>query len=261
MKHLFTAAAAAALALVPVGCGNKGTEGGAPGTDDSFTVSAGTSTGSSMTAPTVKQDTATTIELTVKAKKQFSGKKVTLKADAPDGLKVEFKPESVDLGANEEKKVQLVVHATKDAPAGEATVKVTGTPEKGENSEANVKVKVEANNPAGSNTRDGFSVNLPAHLGSVKTIKREASETIELTLKGESGFNGKKVTVKADHDPKIKVELKPAGGVDLTANGEQKVQMVVTPAKDAPTGEQTIRVTATPESGAAQSREVKVKVE
>src|SRR4051812_26568988 len=129
MKHLFTAATVAALALTLVGCGNKGTEGGVPGTEDSFNVSAGTSTGSSMTAPTVKQDTPTTIEVTVKAKKQFSGKKVALKAEAPAGLKAEFKPESVDLGAGEEKKVQMVVHASKEAAVGEATVKVIGTPE------------------------------------------------------------------------------------------------------------------------------------
>jgi len=259
MRHLFTAAAAAALALVPVGCGNKGTEGGTPGTDDSFHVSAPARTGSDMAAPAVKQDTATTVELTVKAKPQFSGKKVTLKAEAPAGIRSEFKPESVDLGPGEEKKIQLVVHASKDAAAGETTIKVTGTPEKGGVSTADVKVKVEANNPAG-NAKDTFSISFPAHVGTLKTVKREGSETVEVTLKGDSGFTGKKVSLKADHDPKIKVEFKPAS-VDLGAGEEKKVQMVISPAKDAPTGEQKIRLTGTPEAGTAVSREEKVKVE
>jgi len=260
MKHLFTAAAAAALTLGAVGCGNKGTEGGTPGTDDSFHVSAPARTGSDMAAPAVKQETATTVELTVKAKPQFSGKKVTLKAEAPAGIRPEFKPETVDLGPGEEKKIQLVVHATKEAAAGEATIKVTGTPEKGGVSTADVKVKVEANNPAAGSNKDSFSVSFPAHVGTLKTVKREGSETVEVTLKGDSGFAGKKVSLKADHDPKIKVEFKPAS-VDLGAGEEKKVQMVISPAKDAPTGEQMIRLTATPEAGTAVSREEKVKVE
>lgn len=263
MKHLFTAAAAAALTFGAIGCGNKSPEGGQPGTHNSFTISAPSGTASSMTAPEIKQDTPRTIELTVKAEKEFSGKRVSLKAEAPAGLQAEVKPASVDLAAGQEQKIQLVVHATKDAPAGEATIKVTGTPEKGNPTTDNVKVKVAANNASGtgSDNKNTVSIDLPTGVALTnKAIKREASETVELTIKGGSGFTGKKVTVKADHDPKIKVELKPAS-VDLTADGSAKVQMVVTPGKDAPTGEQTIRVTATPDAGTAASREVKVKVE
>jgi uncharacterized membrane protein len=264
MKHaLMTAAAGAVLALIPVGCGNRSPEGGQPGTNNTFTISAPSGTASSMTAPTVAQNTDRTIDLTVKANKEFDGKKVALKAEAPKGLHAEVKPASVDLAANQEQKIQLLVHAEKDAPAGEFTIKVTGTPEKGNPTTDNVKVKVEANNAsgAGSDNKNTVTIDLPNHLGStVETIKREASKPVELTLKGGSGFTGHKVTVKAEHDPKIKVELKPES-VDLTPNGNQKVQMVITPAKDAPTGEQTIRVTATPDAGTAAVREVKVKVE
>jgi len=261
MKHLFSAATVAALTLGVVGCGNKSPEGGQPGTNNTFTISAPAGTASSMTAPTIPQDTEKTIELTVKANKEFDGKKVNLKVEAPKGLHASVKPESVDLAANQEQKIQLVVHAEKDAPAGEATIKVTGTSDKGGTPTTdNVKVKVEAN-PSTKPNKDAFSINLPSGVALTnKAIKREASETVELTLKGESAFAGKKVTLKVEHDPKIKVELKPAS-VDLTANGEQKVQMVITPAKDAPAGEQTIRVIGTPDTGTAASREVKVKVE
>jgi uncharacterized membrane protein len=260
MNKLLTAATIAALALLPAGCGNKSPEGGQPGTHDTFTISAPSSTGSTTTAPAITQGTPRTIELTVKADSAFSGKKVDLKAEAPAGLRAEVNPAHLELAAGQEKKVQLVVHAEKAAPAGEATIKVTGTPEKGNPTTDNVKVKVEANNPNGD-TKNSFSIDLPNHiLSTVKTVKREGSETVELTLKGNSGFNGKKVALKADHDPKIKVELKP-DHADLGANQEAKVQMVVSPAKDAPTGEQTIRVTATPETGTPVSREVKVKVE
>jgi uncharacterized membrane protein len=264
MKHLFTAAAAAALTFGVVGCGNKGTEGGQPGTNNSFTVSAPSGTASSMTAPTIKQDTDRTIELTVKANKEFDGKKVTLKAEAPKGLHASVKPESVDLAASQEQKIQLVVHAEKDAPAGEFTIKVTGTSDKGGTpSTDNVKVKVEANNASGSGSdnKNTVTIDLPTTVALThKVIKKEATETIELTIKTGSGFTGHKVAVKAEHDPKIKVEVKPES-VEVGANGNVKVQMVVSPGKDAPAGEQTIRVTATPDAGTAAVRDVKVKVE
>jgi len=263
MKHLFTAATVAALAVTLVGCGNRSPEGGQPGTHDSFRISAPSGTASSMTAPTIKQDTDQTIELTVKADSAFSGKKVDLKVEAPKGLHASVKPASVDLAANQEQKIQLVVHAEKDAPAGEFTIKVTGTPEKGNPTTDNVKVKVEANNASGtgSDNKNTVTIDLPTGVSLTnKAVKREASETVELTIKTGSGFTGHKVTVKADHDPKIKVEVKPES-VDVAANGNVKVQLVISPAKDAPTGEQTIRVTATPDAGTAATREVTVKVE
>jgi uncharacterized membrane protein len=263
MKHLFTAAAAAALTFGAVGCGNKSPEGGQPGTDNSFTISAPSGTASAMTAPTIKQDTDRTIELTVKAKKEFDGKKVALKVEAPKELHASVKPESVDLSPNGEQKIQLVVHAQKDAPAGEYTIKVTGTPEKGSPTTDSVKVKVEANNASGtgSDNKNTVTIDLPTGVALTnKAVKREAAETIELTIKTGSGFTGHKVSLKAEHDSKIHVDLNPAS-VDVGANGNAKVQMVVKPGKDAPTGEQTIRVTATPDAGTAAVRDVKVKVE
>jgi len=262
MKDLLTAAAVVALALAPVGCGNKSPEGGTPGTKDSFTISAPSGTGSSMTAPTIKQDTRQTIELTVKANSEFGGKKVTLKTEAPKGLHATVKPETVDLAAGHEAKVQLEVHADKDAPVGEATIKVSGTPEKGNPTTDNVKVKVEANTVSGDNNKDRFTLSQPTGLSTLtgKTIKKEATETVELTLKGDSGFTGKKVALKTEHGDKIKAELAP-NSVDLGANQEQKVQLKITPAKDCPPGEHVVRVTATPDHGTATSTEVRVKVE
>src|SRR5205823_991299 len=96
-----------------------------------------------MTAPTIKQDTTQTIKLKIKANSEFSGKKVTLKAETPKGLHATPKPESVDVGAGQEVEVQLEVRADKDAPAGPATIKVIGTPEKGIATADELKVKVE----------------------------------------------------------------------------------------------------------------------
>src|SRR5439155_18624177 len=109
MKNLLVAALAAAVGLVPVGCGNKSPEGGQPGTKDTFVIVGPTSTLKEMTAPTVKQDTVQTFELKIKAGSEFSGKKIALKAEAPAGLHAEPKPASVDVAAGQEVKFSLEV--------------------------------------------------------------------------------------------------------------------------------------------------------
>jgi hypothetical protein len=140
MRSLLAAFAAAGLALAPVAC-NKSPEGGTPGTEDSFTISANTpASGPALT--TIKNGETKDIELTVKAKKDFKGK-VTLKAEHPDKVKTELKPSSVDLSPGSEAKVQLMV-TNSEAPAADSNIiKVVGTPDHGNATTVEVKVKTQ----------------------------------------------------------------------------------------------------------------------
>lgn len=140
MRNLFAAFAATGLALAPVAC-NKSPEGGTPGTNATFTISENApSGGPAMTS--LKNGETKNIELTVKADKDFKGK-VSLKAAGPDKMKVELNPSSVDLTPGSDVKVQMMV-TNNGAAAGDSNiVKVTGTPDKGNATTLDVKVKTE----------------------------------------------------------------------------------------------------------------------
>jgi uncharacterized membrane protein len=137
MRNLLTAAFASIVALVPVACNNP--QGGSSGTKDSFTLDLTTS--QTVLGTALKKGETKEIELTLKANKEFKGK-VELKADHPDKFKTELKPSSVDVTPGQDTKVHLMV--TNDgAPAGDATIRVTATPDHGTAISREVKVKAE----------------------------------------------------------------------------------------------------------------------
>jgi uncharacterized membrane protein len=115
--------------------------------------------------------------------------------------------------------------------------------------------------PQGGNsgTKDSFTLN--PSLGDKfisPTIKKGETKEIDLALKADSAFKGK-VNLKAEHPDKMKTELNPSS-VDLTPGSDVKVRLMVTN-DGAAAGDQTIKVTATPDHGSAITREVKVKAE
>ena len=135
MRNLLTAAIAVVV-LAPLGCAPQG---GSSGTKDSFTFSLPTSVAT--TSTTIKKGETRDIELTLKANKEFKGK-VELKAEHPEKFKTELKPSSVDLAPDQETKVHLMI-TNNDAPAGDATIHVTATPDHGTPVSRDVKVKSE----------------------------------------------------------------------------------------------------------------------
>lgn len=137
MRNLLTAAFAAIVVLAPLGCNNP--QGGSSGTKDSFTLSLPTS--ATVSSTTIKKGETREIELTLKANKEFKGR-VELKADHPDKFKTELKPSSVDLTPDQETKVHLMI-TNNDAPAGDATIRVTAKPDHGTEVSREVKVKSE----------------------------------------------------------------------------------------------------------------------
>ena len=135
LKSTLALAASVALALtVGLGC-NKRSEGGAPGTKDSFTF----------TPPTLpvmlKQGDKQTVNLTLDRGSAFQ-QSVKFDAQAPKGLKVDFDKSTVKPG--DAKEVAMSIAADKDAPLGDHVIKVTGKPDTGNATTVDVKVTVSA---------------------------------------------------------------------------------------------------------------------
>jgi len=103
-------------------------------------------------------------------------------------------------------------------------------------------------------TSSTFTISAPSMSTS---IKQDNKESLKLTLNRGSDFKkGVKLTVNAPD--KIKAELNkdtiaPSDSGDVVLN--------VTAAKDAPLGDQVIRVTGTPDGGSATTVDVKIKIE
>jgi uncharacterized membrane protein len=91
-------------------------------------------------ATTIKQGDKQTVRLTVDRGSEFK-QSVKLSADAPKGLKAEFNKSTVAAGDPEE--VAMSVSVDKDAPLGDQTIRVTGTPDSGSATSVEVKVKVD----------------------------------------------------------------------------------------------------------------------
>jgi hypothetical protein len=146
-KTLLVAAFAVAVAT---GCNQSPPGGKSPATPHGTTNSSDTSsvTGDKGTftikAPvlstTIKQGDKQTIQLTVSRGSEFK-QNVKLSADAPKGLTAEFAKSAVAAGDPED--VPLSVSVDKDAPIGDNTIRVTGTPDNGNPTSVEVKVKVD----------------------------------------------------------------------------------------------------------------------
>lgn len=134
MKSFTRAALLMAVALSPIAC-NKSSEGGAPGTKNTFKISAPSGTvdltQGEKKVEKVSLDRGTDFKQGVK-----------LSANAPDKLKVDFEKSSI--AASDPKDVNMTIEAAKDAQVGEHTITVTATPDTGAPTTVDVKVKVAA---------------------------------------------------------------------------------------------------------------------
>jgi uncharacterized membrane protein len=89
------------------------------------------------------------------------------------------------------------------------------------------------------------------------TIKQDNKETVKLTLNRGSDFK-KSVKLTVSAPDKIKADLSK----DTVAPSDSgDVMLNIAAAKDAPLGDQVIRVTGTPDGGSATTVDVKIKIE
>lgn len=121
MRNWLSIAAVAAIAVV--GC-NKSPEGGTPGTDSSFKI----------TAPTIpsaiKQGDKETANLSISRGKDFK-KDVHLAVKVPENSKIKATLNKEKVTASEGTDFNVTLDVDKDAPLGDQKVTVTGTPDGG----------------------------------------------------------------------------------------------------------------------------------
>jgi len=134
MRNLLCLAAVATLGFI--GCNKSSPEGGAPATANSFTIVPPT------LSPTIKQDNKESVKLTVKRGTDFK-QGVKLSVTPPTGIKAELDKSTVAAGDSGE--VTLTITVAKDAGLGEQVIKISGTPDSGAATAAEVKVNVTKN--------------------------------------------------------------------------------------------------------------------
>lgn len=103
-------------------------------------------------------------------------------------------------------------------------------------------------------TKDSFTVSGPTM---ATTIKQGDRETVKISLSRGSDFK-KDVKLDATAPSGLKVDL---GKKTVAASDPAEVTMTIEVDKGATLGDHVIKVTATPDSGAATHVDVKVKVE
>ena len=113
------------------GCASP--RGGSMSSDEGFKIAAPTFT------TDVKQGDRQTVTVSLKRDKYFK-QDVTLQATATSGISVE--PSEVVVKASESPDVQFQIKAPKDAALGEYRVNIKGTPETGQSTSTEIKVKV-----------------------------------------------------------------------------------------------------------------------
>ena len=123
-----------ALAVVS-GCQSAGPRGGGVSRDEGFKIAVPTF------ESTVKQGELQTVAVSIQRGEYFK-RDVRLQIKASKGIGVD--PTNIMVKASDKPDVQLTVTASKDAALGEYRVYVTGTPDTGQPTSAEFKVKVVA---------------------------------------------------------------------------------------------------------------------
>lgn len=105
-------------------------------------------------------------------------------------------------------------------------------------------------------TNASFKLSLPGPMA--KDVKQGNTESYDASVERGSEFKKDvKLTVDAKPD---KVTVKLNKDVIKAGDGDTKFTITVTPDKDAPIGESDIKITGTPDGGAATSQTFKIKV-
>jgi uncharacterized membrane protein len=99
-----------------------------------------------------------------------------------------------------------------------------------------------------------FTIKAPAM---ATNINQGDQETVKLTVDRGDDFK-KAVTLKVDAPKGIEVTLQPS---NVKASDPEEVTATIKVANDAPVGDHVVKVTGTPESGAAPAVDFKVKVD
>ena len=134
MKTACVFVATLSLAVV-FGCQSAGPRGGGVSRDEGFKIAVPTF------ETAVKQGELQTVAVSIQ-RGEFFKRDVTLEIEASKGIAVD--PTNIKVKASDKPDVQLTITASKDAALGDYRVYVTGTPDTGQPTSAEFKVKVVA---------------------------------------------------------------------------------------------------------------------
>jgi len=127
---------AAVTGLFLVGC-NKSPEGGAPGTENKFTMTLPT------TETNLRQGQKETVKISITRGKDFK-QTVKLKVEPPADSKIKAELSKDAIAPADPTEVSVTLDVAKDAPLGHHMIKVTGTPDQGAATTGEFKVEVKA---------------------------------------------------------------------------------------------------------------------
>ncbi|MFA5783975.1 MAG: hypothetical protein WC962_03745, partial [Phycisphaerae bacterium] len=189
---------------------------------------------------------------------------VNLKIESAKGLSID--PAKVTVKASDKPDVQLKITVPKDAALGEYTFFVTGTPDQGQSTSAEFKVKVissdagytmQSDSPKGGSSFKGeeFKVAVPTF---DTKIKQGEVQTVTISLDRDESFR---------QDVTMEIKLARGEGINfdpdkvlVKAGDKPDVQLMITVPDDAALGDYIVSVTGTPTTGEPTSKEFKVKV-
>jgi uncharacterized membrane protein len=254
MKKVITIMVVLTLVLTTVSCGTDSPKGGSVAKGEGFKID----------VPTfdLKVKQGETQSITIKLQRGTSFKEdVKLEIEAADGISVD--PSKITVKASDSPEVQLTITAPKDAAFGRYIVSVTGTPETGESTSVDFKVKVVApdagytmtsgSDKGGSTLKGkGFEIAVPTF---ETKIKQGDAQSVIISLKRGESFK---------QDVNLQIEAKGISvnptKVVVKVDDESDVQLIITVSEDAAIGDYKVSVTGTPTTGEATSTEFKVKV-
>jgi len=257
MKKLIAITIMLTLVLAAVSIGAESPKGGSVAKGESFKIA----------VPTfdtkVKQGEIQAVTIKLERGESFK-QDVTLQIEAAKGISVD--PAKVTVKAGDKPDVQIKITAPKDAALGEYKVSVKGTPETGEPTSVEFKVKVVAteadftiksDSPKGGSAvkGEGFKIAVPTFDTKVKQ-----GEIQTVTIKLERGESFKQdVTLEIKLSMGEGITIDPAKVV-VKAGDKPDVQLTIKAPKDAAIGEYKVSVMGTPTTGEPTSVEFKVKV-
>jgi uncharacterized membrane protein len=257
MKKVIAIVLVLTLVLAVVSSGKDSPKGGSVGKGEGFKIDVPTFDAK------IKQGETQTITIKVQRGESFK-QDVTLVIEVAEGISIE--PTKVLVKASDKPEVDLMVAVPKDAALGEYKVSVTGTPETGEPTSVEFKVKVEApeagytmksdSDKGGSVAKgEGFKIAVPTF-----DTKIKQGETQSVTISLERGESFKQdVTLVMKLSKGEGITLDPAKVV-VKAGDKPDVELTITVPKDAALGEYKVSVTGTPTTGEVTSTEFNVKI-
>ena len=257
MKKVIAVMVVLTLVLAAVSNAADSPKGGSVGKGEGFKID----------VPTfdVRVKQGETQSITIKVQRGESFKQdVKLQIKAAEGISVD--PKKIVVKASDVQDVLLTITVPNDAALGDYMVTVMGTPETGEPTSVEFKVKVLALD-AGYNIQaksdkggavgkgEGFKIAVP-----IFGTKVKQGETQSVTISLDRGESFKQdVTLEIKLFKGSEITFDPSEILVKTSD-ESDVQIMVTAAKDAAVGEYKVFVTGTPTTGEPATTEFNIKV-